>query len=149
MTMISLQVNLRLLTTIHLLLRLVVALPINGANGLIPLNVCLEKGCFYMWFHSCNEALPKLIVYFLLWLQLVLPMWRILVPQWVVGVWPSTNPHEVGHWLQVKFYKSSFLSFEWQKDLDSLRCHLLINDWNVLYCISYICTCNVSCKGGM
>jgi hypothetical protein len=48
MTMISLQVNLRLLTTIHLLLRLVVALPINGANGLIPLNVCLEKGCFYM-----------------------------------------------------------------------------------------------------
>jgi hypothetical protein len=61
---------------------------------------------------------------------------------------PSTNPHEIGHWLQLRFFGTLPL-FELWKNLNSLGCHLLKNNWSVAYDINYICTCSATCKGGM
>jgi len=37
--------------------------------------------------------------------------------------------------------------FELQKNLGSLGCHLLKNNWSVAYDINYICTCSATYKG--
>lgn len=103
-----------------------------------------------MWFHSCNWRLSNPIVYIPFIVTTIclskVNFFGPLTGCCNVTINKSTWNRSL---ITIKVLLITLPLFELWKDLGSLGCHLLKNNWSFAYDINYICTCSATCKGGM
>ncbi len=111
---------------------------ITNWDHAILIEVCSTTKQFHMWLHCCCESLSRTIVLYVLWYNICILRWWVLVLSWIIARGSFTNSLEMGNILQHGFNSAPCICLEWGKNLGSLGCHLPRDKWYDAYHKNYI-----------
>jgi hypothetical protein len=104
---------------------------------------------FHIWFHSCNQGMPRSPIQFVLWCRsIIIGRWILVLPQTIIR-WPPTNPYKMGDWLKHKLHQAFCICYKWWKDMGSLGCTMSLYKCYVVSDTSCICHSGTTCESWM